>query len=45
MAELVERIPLRPVKWLQSRTFDEFMKDCELENGRRKLTKNDMKDI
>ena len=44
MAELVERIPLRPVKWLQSRTFDEFMKDCELEIGRRKLTKKDMKD-
>ena len=44
MAELIERIPLRPVKWIKSRTFEEFMTDCEAEIGRRKFTKKDMKD-
>jgi hypothetical protein len=29
MAELVERIPMRPVMWLKTRTFAEFNSDYE----------------
>ena len=29
MAELIERIPMRPVMWLKTRTFEEFQSDYE----------------
>ena len=29
MAELIERIPMRPVMWLKTRTFRDFETDYE----------------